>query len=86
MKRERPADRGASGATGVVGDRQPEYTTGAAANTYRPCVGEIVEVHGLPGRFVVTATDDPSLITLANDQGVSLRVGERQVVRLEAAE
>ena len=66
--------------------RASDSTAPIATNTARPNVGEIVEVNGLPGRYVVTAVDDPSLITLANDQGVSLRVGERQVIRVEVPE
>ena len=78
--------RRASGTTQDGGDRSAQYNPGASANTARPHVGEIVEVDGLPGRFVVTAVDDPALITLKSAQGVTLRVGERQVMRLGVVE
>ena len=79
---KRPAANGAPDASGVVGDRQSEYTTGAARHTSRPSVGDIVSVPGI-GRCHVVRDDDPSLLTVQNAQGVEFRVGERAVDRLE---
>ena len=82
MKRERPADSGASGTTQDGGDRSAQYNTGAAANTARPSIGDIVNVPGI-GRCHVIRDDDPSLLTVQNAQGVEFRVGDRAVERLE---
>lgn len=63
--------------------RSSDSTAPAAANTARLAVGEIVEVSGLADRFEVVSTADSAIIVLRNAAGVELRVGERQIVRVE---
>ena len=62
--------------------RNSDSTASQSTNTARPSVGDIVHVPGI-GRCHVVRTDNPSLLSVQNAQGVEFKVGERAVERLE---
>lgn len=51
----------------------------------RPREGDRVRINGMSGAFVVTGTDDPSLVTVMSALGTTLRVGERAIVEVVAS-
>lgn len=48
--------------------------------------GDIVQVRGLPGRFVVLDTSDPALLAVKSESGATFRVGRMNVERVEGAQ
>jgi hypothetical protein len=63
-------------------DTAPAPAAHPDAQYYPQRLGETVEVRGLPGRYVVVALDDRSLVTLRDSNGAQFRAGWRTIRRV----